>query len=153
MNTVDDPQNPMTWSKCFAVPGEDSIIDIVHPVTGLSMIEKESLEQIRLRYPSAVLCEFTEHMNAKANRQDSEPREWAEVTTERYYDMLNVLPPAAMGHGAFLVGEPYDHHAKTGRPRFACFKMEGEKCYELSCHITHAEFCKMFGKTAYTYAE
>ena len=33
-----------------------------------------------------------------------------EVTEERYYEMLGVLPPERMSGGAFLVGEPVDHN-------------------------------------------
>jgi hypothetical protein len=66
----------MTWSKCFHVPGSDSIIDMVHPITGLSHIQKENLEQIRQRYPGAELREYEDVIWEKAHRQDGEPREW-----------------------------------------------------------------------------
>jgi hypothetical protein len=31
---------------------------------------------------------------------------WKPATKARYWDMLEVLPPAVMGGGAFMVGEP-----------------------------------------------
>ena len=39
-----------------------------------------------------------------------------EVTEERYYEMLGVLPPERMSGGAFLVGEPVD--AANGQFRY-----------------------------------
>ena len=44
-----------------------------------------------------------------------------EVPEEKYYEMLEVLPPEAMASNAFLVGEP-DDHAKdlSGNGRTAC---------------------------------
>jgi hypothetical protein len=127
---------------------------MVNPETGLSHIQNENLEQIRLRYPEAQLVNFEQHVASIAAQQDAEPLFWKDVTEERYYEMLNVLPPAAMHAGAFLVGEPYDHHAGTGRPRFACFRRNHSGQYqELSCHITHKKFCELFGKTSYDYVE
>ena len=64
---------------------------------------------------------------------------------ERYFEMLEVLPPAAMLGRAFLVGEPQDHCPETGRPRFDCFKHERETYYALSVPITVLEFREMFG--------
>ena len=49
-----------------------------------------------------------------------EPTKWIRTTEGMYYDMLEVLPPAAMGHGAFLVGEPYTHNSR-GEAVHACF--------------------------------
>ena len=67
--------------------------------------------------------------------------EWKETTEERFWEMLGVLPPAIMLKGAFLVGEPYDHN-DIGYPRFQGFRQEGEKFFESSRPITHAEFKK-----------
>ncbi len=79
------------------------------------------------------------------------PRVWTETTRERYWDALECLPPAARTAGAFLVGEPMDHHPRTGKPTFACYKQVGEKYYGLAPAITHAEFCTLFGACANDY--
>lgn len=34
---------------------------------------------------------------------------WKEITEAKYWEMLEVLPPAVMTHLGFLVGEPLDH--------------------------------------------
>ena len=51
-----------------------------------------------------------------------------EVTGDRYYEMLNVLPPERMRGGAFLVGEPFDHNGK-GESRFDYFFKKDGYCY------------------------
>jgi hypothetical protein len=42
---------------------------------------------------------------------------WTETTEEQYWYALECLPPAYMGGGGFLLGEPYDHNA-YGQPRY-----------------------------------
>jgi hypothetical protein len=66
--------------------------------------------------------------------------EWQEVTEERYWEMLEVLPPASMVRGAFLVGEPMDHDRVTGRPRFDAFKCEDGKYFTSSHPMTFHQF-------------
>lgn len=51
-----------------------------------------------------------------------------EVTAEKYYEMLECLPPAEMCANAFLVGEPYDHD-KQGDPRYDLYFMKDDKFY------------------------
>lgn len=51
-----------------------------------------------------------------------------EVTEERYYEMLNVLPPERMRGGAFLVGEPFDHNG-NGEPRFDYYYAKDGRYY------------------------
>jgi len=108
-------------TDCYAVPGEDSIIDVIHPATGLTVYCKETAEQIQARYPLAVRMTIQEFCDQKALRQD-ELVTWSTVTEETYYEMLECLPPAYMGNHGFLVGEPWDHHATTGRPRYAAYR-------------------------------
>lgn len=125
----------------FAVPGEDSMIDFINPATGRSAINGETLEQVRERYPKAEAVNIEQFCRAKAERQDS-PIEWQETTRERYEDMLNVLPPADYNRSytAFLVGEPWDHHAINGRPRYQAFRMTDAKYWQSSRPMTRPEF-------------
>jgi len=55
----------------------------------------------------------------------TKPYPWVETTENMYNQMLDVLPPAAMGENAFLVGEPYTHNEKN-EPVFACFVHSGK---------------------------
>lgn len=65
---------------------------------------------------------------------------WTECTEERYWDMLEVLPPAVMGSSGFMVGEPTDHCPTTGRPRFAAFIKRDGKHYEADAPMTIKQF-------------
>lgn len=133
MTTTTEPISILNCEMGFAVPGGDSIIDYIRPDTGRSWHYGEDLEQIRGRYPGAVIVNINEHCMAKAARQDSPIR-------ERYWEMLEVLPPAAMGGGGFLVGEPCDHHAITGQPRYDGFREWHGKFYEGSRPMTRKEY-------------
>lgn len=125
--------------ECFAEPDGRSIIDGVHPFTGRGIYSGETLEQIQKRYPLAVRMLADDFCRAKAVRQDS-PVQWDEISEEQYDEWLNCLPPAKMEGGAFLVGEPSDHHAVSGQPRYqACRYLEG-KCFASSRPITVKEF-------------
>lgn len=128
--------------QAFAIPGEDSIVDVIRPETGRSWIYGEDLAAIRLRYPGAEIVNCAEFFAAKAGRQDV-PVTWSETTQVKYWEMLEVLPPAAMGHGGFLVGEPWDHHATTGQPRFAAYAEKGGKYWKASRPITRKEFAAL----------
>jgi hypothetical protein len=127
-----------TNEMCFCVPGELSIIDMVAE-NGLSGVYGETLEQVRQRYPGAEIRPFDWFCEEKAKTQDT-PLEWIETTEERFYEMLEVLPPAVMARGGFLVGEPWDHHALTGRPRYAAFVELGGRWFESTRPVTVAEF-------------
>jgi hypothetical protein len=129
---------------CYAVPGSDWVISIFDMQPG-ETVSPETLEKIRAEYPGVELMLFDDWRAAKAARQDAQERKWIEVTHDAYWWALECLPPAAMWRGAFLVGEPQDHHVGTGRPRFRCLKEEQGKFYELTAPITCAEFKAMFG--------
>lgn len=124
--------------EAFAVPGESNIIDCINPATGRSWIEGETLDQIRQRYPLAEQVNLDAWVKAKGERQDC-PILWTETTEDRYMEMLEVLPPAYMSGGAFLVGEPWDHHAINGQPRFQGFIHRGDKYFVASRPMTRVE--------------
>lgn len=130
--------NLRDYTEGFAVSGEDSIIDLRHPATGLSSVYGETLEQIQARYPGAVVVNVDAWMAAKAERQHT-PVEWRPCSEDRYHEMLNVLPPAFWQGGLFLVGEPMDHDAGNGQPRFTAFWKRGGKFYEADRPMTRRE--------------
>jgi len=66
------------------------------------------------------------------------------TTSERFWEMLECLPPACQTGAGFLVGEPYDHDA-AGRPRFTAFfeaRPDGTEAayYQSARPMTVAEF-------------
>ena len=134
--------NPRDFTECFAVPGARSMIDLVHPRTGRSAIYGLTLEQIRERAPEdagAVKMKVADWMAARAREQDS-PITWTACTPAKYQEMLNVLPPAAWIGGGFLVGEPWDHHAGTGQPRFQAYRRRGALHEVSNRPLTRDEF-------------
>jgi len=115
-----------------------SVIDEVHPMTGLSVICGQSLEEIQAREPDACVMSWDEWIARKAVIQQT-PIEWVPTTFEKYHEMLNCLPPAFWRDGLFLVGEPEDHDVTTGRARFAAFKEWGGTFTAASRPITIKE--------------
>jgi hypothetical protein len=70
------------------------------------------------------------------------------VTQERYYEMLEVLPPAKMTGFGFLVGEAWTHRpcAVTGRmlPAFAAFaEWPRDRFFESEGPMTIPEFAAL----------
>lgn len=83
----------------FWEPGATSAIDCVHPITGLSLVNGETLEQIRERYPNAIITELDAILKAEADFFKQAP---VEIDAEKWDYMLNVLPPVQWTneHGA-----------------------------------------------------
>lgn len=129
-------------THAFAAPGASNIIDVIHPTTQLGGYSNLSLAQMREREknPAIEIVSLADFCAAKAAQQDS-PVTWTETTAERFWEMLEVLPPAYYMDGGFLVGEPVDHHAGNGRPRFEGFlQIREEKFFASSRPMTTAEF-------------
>jgi hypothetical protein len=128
-------------TECFAVPGSSSIIDFVHPDTGRSVIENETLEEIRDRsaaYKNAVLITYDEWAKAKSERQRA-PIVWTETSRDHYHEMLGCVPPVNFTGAGFLVGEPFDSDVLTGQPRFSGFRIVQGRFYEGSRPMTVKE--------------
>lgn len=140
---LDNPNNANTWTRCFASPGSSSIIDVVHPVSGLTCCYGKTLADCQKEYPDAIEMTVDEFCRQKGARQD-EPIIWTEETEERHWEMLEVLPPTAMIGGGFLVGEPWDHHALNGQPRYEAHIKRGSKYLVASRPMTIKEFKALF---------
>lgn len=65
------------------------------------------------------------------------PHAWTLTTENMYHEMLECLPPRAMGSNAFLVGEA-DHHNSDGLPVYACFAQSPRGVF--ATYLTVAEF-------------
>ena len=124
--------------QCFAVRGQ-TCIDTIDPVTGLTTCYRKTLDECRTEYPTAERMTLDEFRESKAREQDTTIT-WTETTEARYYEMLDVLPPACSRGNGFLVGEPWDHHAITGRPRYQACLFYGGKYYASSRPVSVTEF-------------
>ena len=125
---------PNRATEAYARPGEDSIIDVIDPHTGLTWIQLETADQVRARYPTAERINIAEWAADKAAKQDS-PITWLPTTKALYFEMLEILPPALWIGGAFLVGEPVDHHATSGQPRFEAYWERGLSSSTRTYHV------------------
>jgi hypothetical protein len=143
MKTLNEKlEKVISYTDCkdaFAVPGSDSIIDVIRPDTGRSWFYDQSWDEIRERYPGAEIIAVEEWSKQKAARQNA-PFLWLQSTKAKYWDMLEVLPPAIMVAGGFLVGEPWDHHAVSGKPRFSAWREWHGKFFTASRPLTVQEF-------------
>jgi hypothetical protein len=131
----------MDCTQCFASRSRQTIIDVLHPVTNKTYIYGKTLSETRQEYPDAEAMSVDEFCAWKADQQRT-PIRWTETTKDRFFAMLELLPPAEMtdGYRAFLVGEPYDHDAGNGHPRFGAFRRMGDRYEEANRPMTKTEF-------------
>lgn len=137
---------------CFAVPGNLSMIDVVNPFTGLTACFNRSIEDVQKQYPGAVKMTIEEFCALKSAAQRT-PVVWVDTTQEKFWEMLEVLPPAAWvrgktGSGAFLVGEPTDHDAGNGQPRFQAYWQRGDVFLASNRPVTRSEFKALLPENA-----
>lgn len=127
-------------TECFAIRGV-TMIDLIHPLTGKTAIFGKTLEDYQADpdYAGAERMTIEEFCQSKATTQDT-PILWEETTEERYDEMLGCLPPALYTSSGFLVGESWDHHALTGRPRYQALIYKGKQYFQSSRPMTCKEF-------------
>ncbi len=147
-----DPTAPRPASvEVWAIPGKHSIIDEIIESTGLTRYYQHTPAEVLAREPLAVRMTWADWTAAAIARQQT-PIVWQLTDEATYYEMLEVLPPAMMAGGAFLVGEPMDHDVATGAPRFSAFRQRGNT-YEtasrpLTCAELRAELAPRFASAA-----
>lgn len=132
------PILPLPPDEVYAVPGENSIIDMIHPVTGLTVYGGRDAASVQEKYPGAVRMPY-EMWRAQAIARQDTPIIWQTTDAKSYERMLNVLPPALWIGGAFLVGEPCDHSYATSAPRFQGFWHRNGQYFASDRPITRAE--------------
>ena len=121
------------------------MIDTIDSETGLTHIYRKTLEQVRAEqntwadYSKAERMTIEAFCQSKAAAQET-PITWHPTTEEIYNRMLECLPPASWTDKGFLVGEPDDHHAITGQPRYQAFLKRGNDYLKSNRPLTKAEF-------------
>jgi len=126
-------------TRCVASRAQQCIIDVIHPNTGRTFIYGKTVAECREEYPDAE-SETVEAFCAWKAEQQRTPIQWMQTTAEQYDEMLGVLPPAAYAGAAFLVGEPTDHDAGNGQPRFPAYRKRGAAYEVASRPVTIPEF-------------
>jgi hypothetical protein len=125
--------------RCYASKNKGVIIDAINPHTGRTCCYNRDLADVRAEYPDAEEMSISAFCAWKADQQRS-PIAWKETTGARFNEMLGCLPPAMMLKGGFLVGEPWDHDAGNGQPRYEAYREIAGKYYKSNRPMTRAEF-------------
>ncbi len=126
----------MKYDQVVAEPGKHFIIDAM--LDGKTVCERETIEEVRKRYPSAELYDFNTWIKSMVERENP-PIVWEETTEEKFEYALECLPPVFIGNGGFLQGEPSDHHSLNGFPRYQGYKKKGNKYLASSRPVTVKE--------------
>ena len=129
--------------NCVAVPGHNSCVDVINPITGLTWYGGKTVAESIAENPGAEVMTMDELCRQIAERQHT-PITWEPSTYEAFDYGLNVLPPAIWIGGAFMVGEPYDHDAGNGQPRFQAYRQRGDIYEKATRPMTRAEFREIF---------
>lgn len=132
--------------QCYVSKAQRIIIDVIRD-DGLTFFQGKTFEQVRRENPDAEKMSVDAFCQWLAEQQRT-PIEWQETTKEKFMYMLEVLPPAAgasFGYQAFLVGEPWDHDALNGRPRYQAYRKWGESYQVSNRPITVTEFMQEVG--------
>ncbi len=82
---------------CFFDSQESRIIDFLREDEETTLIDKQTLEEVRERYPKAIKLRIDEAWNLYEDAAITEPEE---ITEEEFDWLLNVLPPKNWWHGS-----------------------------------------------------
>ncbi|MBR9800567.1 hypothetical protein GYB59_02175 [bacterium] len=131
----------MKYDLCFVSKERGTVIDLLHPETGLTIHFGNTLEETRKEYPDAEQMLLDDFCEWKASQQRTSIK-WNECTEEEYRDALECLPPAKWCGESFLMGEAYDHDAGSGQPRYRGYRyLPDAKAYQTSSRpMTVREF-------------
>ena len=134
-----EPADTQPARLCVATADGSTCIDLIGTDNRTECFGR-TLDEVRREYPGAEIMPLETFCRRKAALQRT-PITWTKTTRKRYVEMLEVLPPAEWQQGGFLVGEPFDHDALTGRPRYQAFRKRGPYAYEVASRpLTVAEF-------------
>ena len=134
---------------CFYVPGSLSIVDTTYMRDGQTYgtYSHETLDQIKARYPGAILTDYeTASPMIDATEKANFKHPPVEITEERFFEMLEVLPPQDWQRTK--EGESFKLMERTSGVYTAIFACVAGKYYELSDSIftTHQDILAACGK-------
>ena len=131
----------MKTDYCFANINDHCIDDLINMETKTGVYSKKSIPELQKDNPTAKVMKISEWSQIRHNRQNT-PVQWVASTAANYDYALGCLPPIAYNGSGFLIGEPYDHDALTGKPRFTAHIMRGDKFFKSDRPMTIERFTK-----------
>ena len=122
--------NPNMIEEWFWQPGRPNAIDAINPATGKGLYSGENLEDIRKRYPGAIITTLDAILDAERTAFVSEP---VRIDRERWDEMLNVLPPVQWKNER--AAETFKMSEMTSGMITTIFCRIGENYFELSDNV------------------
>jgi hypothetical protein len=130
--------------RCVWSPSQATVIDFCHPVTGLTVCYRQTLAEVRDRYPDAEEGEYDAIAPAlEAARRAKYVTKPTRITKDQYWSALECLPPLKMrgGGGAttFMMSEFYTADLTN------IYCEIGDRYWSFldTCHLTHDEIVRM----------
>lgn len=109
---------------------------------GQTVYGGKPVDRVLAENPGYALVGYDEYVAAASAEQD-QPIVWSPMFEEDYYEKMDCLPPAVTRSYGFLLGEPQDHYAATGKPRFAAFLKLGTRFLRSSRPLRVEEFLNL----------
>ena len=122
--------NPNMIEEWFWQPGRPNAIDAINPATGKGLYSGENLEDIRKRYPGAIITTLDAILDAERTAFVSEP---VRIDRERWDEMLGVLPPLQWKNER--AAETFKMSEMTSGMITTIFCRIGENYFELSDNV------------------
>ena len=122
--------NPNMIEEWFWQPGRPNAIDAINPATGKGLYSGENLEDIRKRYPGAIITTLDAILDAERDVFASAP---VRIDRERWDEMLNVLPPVQWKNER--AAETFKMSEMTSGMITTIFCRIGENYFELSDNV------------------
>ena len=127
--------NAADYCDCWYVPGSTNIIDMIHPITGLTAILDRDRANVVAEYPAALRIAY-----AEANRQIEAAaaikfkRDVTEIDEEKFWYALEVLPP--VGWTTHRAVESFRMSERTWGSLTNIYARLGERYFVLTDDIT-----------------
>ncbi|MDJ0637170.1 MAG: hypothetical protein QNJ34_28615 [Xenococcaceae cyanobacterium MO_188.B29] len=112
---------------CFFDPEESKIIDYLREDNLTTLIERQTLEQVRESYPEAIKLKIEKAWTLYEEAAITKPEE---ITEEEFDWLLNVLPPKNWWHGNNCESFIMIEHDRGSVTRI-CVR-DGQKYYKFS---------------------
>jgi len=135
----DAPLSMDDIKDCYYQPSTQTVIDTIHPITGVGVWSKKTLAETQAEYDGAEVWDFDKAIEHKQNEAKTAPKE---ISAERFEEMLYVLPPVGWknegGAESFKMSERWSGNI-TG-----IYCRIGERFFEFldDISLSHDAICK-----------